>query len=592
MPKTILDRYNDAGDAGKLGSSSIPTRPLKKVHLVPVWDTDNNVGRVVKASDLLTDNPAFVMTMVMSGAYSIVLGTAVYDEETPPNLVSAEIQWADGTAGTIERKIIDGNGSTEDTFSRIIPGATTQWYKHTTLYDDDGTVKGGGFMAAGDGLPVLTVTERLLPFVVYEGDTPDLCETNTGIQAIKLKTINTEELVKVVPPSGWKVSSDEGVHWEDALSLDCSDSGVTIWVRLKETVVDAYAGALSISVGIASEELSLTGYICDGDIAAGLPYYILLPQQLDAVRDHLDADHEQVADIDLSAYTNWVPIGESGDEFTGTYNGGGYKITGLVSAPATGVAGLFGDLAGATIQDLEIEAGDVTSTADAGGLLFGSSSESTISGCVVSGTVGGLYFSGGLGGWEVYCTITECGANVKVTGLGTDSSGSGYDCFGGLLGYASGNVSKCYALGDVLGVGSYAGGLIGYLTSGGTIADSYAQGDVLATTSEASGGLVGCTSTGTEDIINSYSSGAVTNGAANGGLVGSDDSLTGPVLATCVWDKTVNPTLANPSYGADGYTTTDMRKAATYTALRWDFTALTGEWTIDEDNDYPRLAWE
>jgi hypothetical protein len=103
---------------------------------------------------------------------------------------------------------------------------------------------------------------------------------------------------------------------------------------------------------------------------------------------------------------------------------------------------------------------------------------------------------------------------------------------------------------------------------------------------------VGCTSTGTEDIINSYSSGAVTNGAANGGLVGSDDSLTGPVLATCVWDKTVNPTLANPSYGADGYTTTDMRKAATYTALRWDFTALTGEWTIDEDNDYPRLAWE
>jgi hypothetical protein len=259
MPKTILDRYNDAGGAGKLGSSSIPTRPLKKVHLVPVWDTDNNVGRVVKASDLLTDNPAFVMTMVMSGAYSIVLGTAVYDKETPPNLVSAEIQWADGSAGTIEREITDGNGSTEDTFSRIIPGATTQWYKHTTLYDDDGTVKGGGFMAAGDGLAVLTVTGTLLPFVVYEGDTPDLCETNTGIQAIKLETINTEERVKVVPPSGWKVSSDEGVHWEDELSLDCSDSGVTIWVRLKETDVDAYAGTLSVSVGVAYEELSLTG---------------------------------------------------------------------------------------------------------------------------------------------------------------------------------------------------------------------------------------------------------------------------------------------------------------------------------------------
>ncbi len=590
MPKTILDRYNDAGDAGKLGSSSIPTRPLKKVHLVPVWDTDNNVGRVVKASDLLTDNPAFVMTMVMAGAYSIVLGTAVYDKETPPNLVSAEIQWADGTAGTIEREITDGYGSTEDTFSRIIPGATTQWYKHATLYDDDGTVKGGGFMAAGDGLAVLTVTGTLLPFVVYEGDTPDLCKTNTGIQAIKLETINTEELVKVVPPSGWKVSSDEGVHWEDELSLDCSDSGVTIWVRLKETVVDAYAGTLSVSVGLAYEEFSLTGYICDGDIEAGLPYYILLPKQLDAVRDHLDADHEQVADIDLSAYTNWVPIGESGDEFAGTYNGGGYKITGLVSAPATGGAGLFGVVGPAAIADLEIEDGAVTSVDNMAGMLCAQmvNPGATVSGCIVSGTVFGHYAAGGMFG-ITDGAITECGADVDVTGIGDTK-------IGGLAGVINGAMTKCYALGDVLGVGSNAGGLGGELSLESTIADSYAQGAVSATTSSASGGLVGCTNAYAEEITNSYSSGAVTNGTVNGGLVGLDalptPELPDPVLATCVWDKTVNPTLDDPSFGADGYTTVNMWKAATYTALGWDFTALTGEWTIDEDNDYPRLAWE
>lgn len=581
MPKTILDRYNDAGDAGKLGSSSIPTRPLKKVHLVPVWDTDNNVGRVVKASDLLTDNPAFVMTMVMSGAYSIVLGTAVYDEETPPNLVSAEIQWADGTAGTIERKIIDGNGSTEDTFSRIIPGATTQWYKHATLYDDDGTVKGGGFMAAGDGLAVLTVTGTLLPFVVYKGDTPDLCETNTGIQAIKLEIINTEELVKVVPPSGWKVSSDEGVHWEDELSLDCSDSGVTIWVRLKETVVGAYGGTLSISVGIASEELSLTGYICDGDIAAGLPYYILLPQQLDAVRDHLDADHEQVADIDLSAYTNWVPIGETGDRFTGTYNGGGHKITGLVSAPTTGGAGLFGEIYGATIQDLEIETGDVTSAYSPAGLLFASAKEATISGCVASGTVEGSSECGGLGG-VMSGTITECGANVEVTG-----SGEGH--IGGLLGYAAGAVSKCYAIGDVVGIGSIAGGLAGLLGSIGTIADSYAQGDVSATTSGASGGLVGETEASSEIITNSYSSGAVSNGTVNGGLVGANSIPwpPDPVLDSCYWDVTINSELPSPNFGAVGTTTADMKKQATY--VDWDFTDT---WSIVEDTSYPTLQWQ
>ena len=580
MPKTILDRYNDAGDAGKLGSSSIPTRPLKKVHLVPVWDTDNNVGRVVKASDLLTDNPAFVMTMVMSGAYSIVLGTAVYDEETPPNLISAEIQWADGTAGTIERVITDGNGSTEDTFSRIIPGATTQWYKHTTLYDDDGTVKGGGFMAAGDGLAVLTVTGTLLPFVVYKGDTPDLGETNTGIQAIKLETTNTEELVKVVPPSGWKVSSDEGVHWKDELSLGCSDSGVTIWVRLKETVVGAYAGALSISVGIASEELSLTGYICDGDIAAGLPYYILLPQQLDAVRDHLDADHEQVADIDLSAYTNWVPIGKTGDRFTGTYNGGGHKITGLVSAPATGAAGLFGELSGATITDLEIEAGAVTSVSVAG-LLVGNGVASTISGCVVSGTVEGKT-AGGLGGFMTTVTMTECGANVAVTGTGNYF-------LGGLIGNGGGVISKCYALGAVDGTGNYAGGLIGQSGVASTITDCYAQGAVTATTSGASGGLIGTTNVGsTQTITKNYASGAVSGGAANNGLIGAR-TATDPNAATCLWDITVNSGLATPNYGAAGETTATMMEEDTYGAggLNWG-----AEWVFDDGVDYPRLAWE
>jgi hypothetical protein len=590
MPKTILDRYNDAGDAGKLGSSSIPTRPLKKVHLVPVWDTDNNVGRVVKASDLLTDNPAFVMTMVMSGAYSIVLGTAVYDEETPPNLVSAEIQWADGTAGTIERKIIDGNGSTEDTFSRIIPGATTQWYKHTTLYDDDGTVKGGGFMAAGDGLAVLTVTGTLLPFVVYEGDTPDLGETNTGIQAIKLETTNTEELVKVVPPSGWKVSSDEGVHWKDELSLDCSDSGVTIWVRLKETVVGAYAGTLSISVGIASEELSLTGYICDGDIAAGLPYYILLPQQLDAVRDHLDADHEQVADIDLSAYTNWVPIGESGGEFTGTYNGGGHKITGLVSAPTTGEAGLFGYLSGATIQDLVIEAGDVAASANSRAGMLAASGGGTLSGIVVSGTVEGGA-AGGLVGYFVGA-ITDCGADVAVNGL------SALSTVGGLIGYFDGSITESYALGNVTGVASTAGGLVGTLLGDTAILDCYSTGAVSAT-ADYSGGIAGLTSDETATIVNCYSAGAITNGTVMGGIIGdSPDQFDPPSFVTCVWNGDSNAALptgqvgGDTSYGGVEATIANMRKAATYTALGWDFTALTGEWTIDEDNDYPRLAWE
>jgi hypothetical protein len=320
------------------------------------------------------------------------------------------------------------------------------------------------------------------------------------------------------------------------------------------------------------------------------PYQVWTPTDLDMVREALDAWYVQMDDIDLAAYTNWVPIGESGDEFTGTYNGGGYKITGLVSAPATGKAGLFGVVGLAAIADLEIEDGAVTSVDNHVGMLCAQmvNPGATVSGCIVSGTVSGDNAAGGMFG-VANGAITECGADVDVTGTGTAQ-------IGGLAGVNAGAMTKCYALGDVLGVGGYAGGLVGNLYPGGTIADSYAQGDVSATTSTVSGGLAGGTETQTADITNSYSSGAVTNGAANGGLVGSDAAptppLPDPVLATCVWDKTVNPALADPSYGADGYTTVNMWKVATYTALGWNFTALTGEWEIEEDAGYPTLQWQ
>lgn len=585
MPKTILDRYNDAGDAGKVGSNSIKSRPVKKTFLIPVWDTDAGVGRVSQVSDVLSDNVSFVNSMVLGNAYLFVADTPVYDESD--NLVSADIIWADGVEGTLARTIDDGNGSYTDTLTRTIPGGATTTYYISRVYDGDGLRTGDSFGSSGEGMPQLDITEEFVPFTLWEGDTPDQGVTNTGIQAFTIKTTSATKEVHIVCPEAWEVSVDDGKTWDADVYVDATET-VNVLLKLVKEAAGVGADKLQVIVGEYYTNIALTYQIGDGQ--TGTEYPVLIPAQLDAVRDNLDKEFIQIADIDLAAYTNWVPIGESGDEFAGTYNGGGYKITGLVSAPATGRAGLFGVVGLAAIADLEIEDGAVTSVDNHAGMLCAEMVNygATVSGCIVSGTVFGHFTAGGMFG-TFYGAITECGADVDVTGTGDTK-------IGGLAGVISGAMTKCYALGDVLGVGSFAGGLGGYLNTGGTIADSYARGDVSATTSNASGGLMGGTITGAEDITNSYSSGAVTNGTANGGLVGIDEAptppLPDPVLATCVWDKTVNPTLADPSYGADGYTTVNMWKVATYTALGWDFTALTGEWTIDEDNDYPRLAWE
>lgn len=61
------------------------------------------------------------------------------------------------------------------------------------------------------------------------------------------------------------------------------------------------------------------------------------------IRNNLSEDYILGADIDLSSYTNWTPIGTSSTPFTGTLDLAGYSITGLtISLATTDYVGLFG----------------------------------------------------------------------------------------------------------------------------------------------------------------------------------------------------------------------------------------------------------
>jgi len=261
--------------------------------------------------------------------------------------------------------------------------------------------------------------------------------------------------------------------------------------------------------------------------------------------------------------------------FTGTFDGGGFTISGLTKP-------LFDTIDGSesgpdtTISDLTLEAaadgvngqgilaneswggtvnvhvdGDVTATFSVGGLV--GSNYGTITNSSAVGTVTGIDSVGGLVGYNEG-TITNSSAAVTVTGtFSVDGDGipdGGFEV-GGLVGSNYGTITDSSALGSVSGASS-VGGLVGYneypisnsYASGsasgnysigglvgenyGPIANSYATGDVVASGAEA-GGLVGYHA---GHISNSYSAGNVDGPYSAGGLVGYNYNLISNSYAT------------------------------------------------------------
>ncbi|MDO4846422.1 MAG: hypothetical protein Q3977_07360, partial [Oscillospiraceae bacterium] len=92
------------------------------------------------------------------------------------------------------------------------------------------------------------------------------------------------------------------------------------------------------------------------------PWQIASAEQLQRVRENLAGHYVLVADIDLSGYENWEPIGafqslsdapEDAEvpnpeyAFTGTFDGAGHTISNLTVSSALPMgAGLFGCAAG------------------------------------------------------------------------------------------------------------------------------------------------------------------------------------------------------------------------------------------------------
>ena len=358
------------------------------------------------------------------------------------------------------------------------------------------------------------------------------------------------------------------------------------------------------------------------------PYQIATPEQFaklavdvnsgvpDNNEYHYGEYFELKNDIDLSGKT-WTPIGygdQSSKPFQGYFDGKDHTVTGLYVDERGNncFAGLFGVAVASTnetvlkniiIKDAEVYAGNKTDESEAhygAGVLIGSISINggsnanylAIENCKCYGKVDSKMYAGGLIGRSNYGKITNCVADVDVTGSScsggfagctwdstisnNQAAGSvmceGY-CGGGFVGYSSSSTftnnkaaasvvdtgwsaggftgadegstfEKCIASGNVEAGDWNVGGFGGYLSGNTTITDSVALGDVtgkLTVNKAKAGGFVGTNKN--SNIKNCYAAGTVTGSneyAAAGGFVGYDDSGT---TESCYYDKTKNSAL-------------------------------------------------
>ena len=222
---------------------------------------------------------------------------------------------------------------------------------------------------------------------------------------------------------------------------------------------------------------------------------------------------------DIALTSAWTPIGGKDNAFSGSFNGGGFTISGI-----------------------EINDG----TKDFNG-LFGWIEDATVSYVIVDGDINGGAFSAGIAGYARNSTISYCGNLADVTARNnntyTQYTGPYESYVGGIVAYSTAGtqIIGSFNRGNILssptqasGNSRFAGGIVGYLYNNGTtpcsVSYSYNTGTVKAPAYNAYtyiGGIAGMSNSNT--VVYCYSAGDVsrTSGTAGyaGGVIGSGNAF-------------------------------------------------------------------
>ena len=177
----------------------------------------------------------------------------------------------------------------------------------------------------------------------------------------------------------------------------------------------------------------------------------------------------------------WTPIGSATYPYTGTFDGGEYRVSGIyINDTSINNQGLFGYIgSGGIVKNLFIESSSITAYENVGAVS--GSNYGTIQNCFNYSPIRSSYSTGGITGTN-NGTIQNCGNSGLVYGsvhaggiTGSNNGGTITSCFnmsriyslqrtGGIIGTNYGIIRYCYNNGEVEG-GVSVGGLVGYQNS-------------------------------------------------------------------------------------------------------------------------------
>lgn len=283
-------------------------------------------------------------------------------------------------------------------------------------------------------------------YVYYNGDTVGKAESVSGVGRK-----NSIEL------------TDEGLDF---------GTGNDFMTKYVSTDTDGSYAFPSANISFLKKSETLKVYYFDGTETDGSGKVYLLGSErafinfvyLSTNRENYKTySYKLVGNINMTKEVAAVP------EFSGKIDGDRYTLTNLKVVTASGNAGFFGDLIGATVRNLRLDGGSVNgSGAQNTGSVGGYADEnSIIEGSYASLTVnGGTGFTGGLVG-ENLGTIKESFFAGRITVASKA---------GGIAGKNQGTIENCFSSGKISGQISVGG--IAAETDGGTINLCYVSGRI------------------------------------------------------------------------------------------------------------------
>ncbi|MFR9529603.1 MAG: GLUG motif-containing protein, partial [Rikenellaceae bacterium] len=301
-------------------------------------------------------------------------------------------------------------------------------------------------------------------------------------------------------------------------------------------------------------------------------------------------------DLEGSESNQWTPIGGDSNNYKGTFDGGGYCVSGLyINQPDSDYQALFGYISGATIKNVGVS-GSVTGYDYVSGVV-GRAFSSTVTNCYNTAAVeGDDYYVGGVVGYAASSTVTNCYNTAAVKGS------SHY--VGGVVGRAlSSTVTNCYNAATVEGNSFYVGGVVGCAVSS-TVTNCYNKGSVKG--ADYVGGIVGLNE-GSATLSNSYNTAVVADAGSTsnpyvGGVVGCNEST----VTNCYFDSD-NYSGDGVGYANNSATTTNVIGYST-TIMQGDYLvallnrvaysynegspSVSAYGWVAEDGDYPTLDSE